>query len=241
MSVRIQWFFPDLLPPNFSKQRLLRATSENGSYTLVKEFDIFSNGVPVPNFEDINGNRNQFYQVRFFDPVAKVEFDDFVLGFFQPTPREKRFRLWIDEWLPEVFRPGLSDFHIGQAVRYSLNQYNLVPAFTNFSIDSLPEFDEQFIILGTKVWLIYLRYLNLSIRDFSYSDMGLSLNIDRGSKMKQAVDDLNKMYMDYIKPAKWRFTPQGIGLGSVYLPISLGAQISRNALSVLDIFSSIGR
>jgi hypothetical protein len=59
--------------------------------------------------------------------------------------------------------------------------------------------------------------------------------------MNQALEQLNKMYSEFVVKAKWRFTPQGIGLGSVYLPVSMGTQISRGALNILDIFNSIGR
>ena len=243
MPIQVKWGFPDLLPPAFTKQRILSANNENGSYNLVKEIDIFEKGsnVPTSNFLDINGNRDRFYIVRFYDPVATVEFDDFNLGFFPPTPREKRLILWLDSWTPEVMKEELTDFDKGQSIRYSLNRYNLVPAFTNFTIDTLPQLDEQFIITGAKVWLIYLKYLKLSIRDFEYSDMGFTLRIDRGKAMKEAIDNLNHLYMEEIKPAKWRFTPQGFGLGSVFLPTSLGAQISRSALNILDIFQALGR
>lgn len=241
MSIQVQWHFPFDLPVNFTKQRILRSGQENGSYNIVREIDVFSNSIPVSNFIDPTGNPQSFYIVKFYDPNSKLEFNDFVLGFFPPTPREKRFRIWLDEWAPEVMKPELTDFVVGQSIRYSINTYNLIPAFTNFNISSLPEADEQFIIVGAKVWLIYLKYLKLSIRDFSYSDMGLTLNIDRGTKMNQALEQLNKMYSEFVKPAKWRYTPQGVGLGSVYLPVSMGAQISRGALNILDIFNAMGR
>ena len=242
MSVQVKWDFPFDLPPNFTRQRILSSGQENGAYSIKNEIDVFSGTIPVRTFLDPTGDRRGFYQVRFFDPIAQVEYEDFTLGFFPPTPREKRFFMWIrDGWAPEIMKPELNDFVMGQAVRFSLNQYNVIPAFTNFNIDNLPEFDEQFVIAGAKIWLIYLKYLKLSIRDFSYSDMGLTLNIERGPKMKQAIEDLNKLFMDFVRPAKWRYTPQGVGIGSVYLPVSLGAQISRGALNILDIFNSIGR
>lgn len=240
--VDVKWVPPMTLPPAFTKSRIFRSTQENGQYQVIAEIDTIVNGVPVTKFSDVNGSRdNNFYLVRFFDPTGNVEFEDFVLGFFFPTPREKRLRNWIVDFLPSVIKDEVSDENIGQALRYSVNTYNLIPAFTNFTIETLPELDEPFVTLGAQVWLIYLKYLRLGIRDFAYSDMGLSLTIDRGPKMKAAIDDLNKMYFEIVRPAKWRYTPQGLGLGTVPIPVSLGGNLNRGLLNILDVVSVFGR
>jgi len=238
----VQWVPPCTLGPEYTKSRILRSNQENGDYRLVGEIDGIVNNSAITKFVDPTGDRrNHFYIVRFVDPATLAEMNDYVLGFFPPTPREKRLRNWIVDFLPLVMKEEITDENIVQAIRYSIYLYNNIPAFTCFTVDTLPLCDEPFIILGAQVWLLYLKYLNLSIRDFSYSDMGLSLNIDRGAKMKQAIDDLNKQYLEYVRPAKWKYTPQGVGLGTVPLPISLGGNLNRGLLNVLDLLNSFGR
>jgi hypothetical protein len=240
--VQVQWVVPCTLGPTYTKTRILRATQENGDYSLVGEIDGIVNQTAITNFTDPTGDRRyHFYIAKFYDPIANAELNAYALGFYPPSPREKRWRDWITDFLPPVMRDEVSDEDIGQAIRYSINMYNLIPAFTSFTVDTLPQFDEPFVILGAQVWLLYLKYLNLSIRDFGYSDMGLSLNIDRGAKINQAIETLNKQYLELARPAKWRFTPQGIGLGTVPLPISLGGNLNRGLLNVLDIFNAFGR
>ena len=239
----VRWETPELVDTKiFDKARILRSGAETGTFTLIKEIEsVTADGSNEFRFTDAAGSRTLFYQVRFFDSTKKVEFPDFALGFFPLNQRERRFVTYILGWLPDILKPDVSEFEISFSIQLALNAFNVTPPETRFTIDSFPKNYEQFLISGAQINLAMQKYLKLSIRDFNYSDMGLSLNIDRGTKISKAAEDIGRIYGQTLAMAKWNFTNQGVGLGTVPLPISLGGQISRSLLNVLDIFTALGR
>jgi len=242
MAVSVQWAVPSGLTPNFSKTIIFRSQQEQLGYEKLAAIDTFNtDGSPNTIFLDVTGTNNNYYVIRFFD--NNVEFNDFTLGFHSLSPREKRLILYIKSWIPEILKPDLTDFDIAFSLRLAINDFVIHPPETpEFAdIDSFPATYEQFLIVGTQVKLAQLKYLKLGIRDFSYSDMGFSLNVQRGEKIAKAIEDLNRQWINTIDKAKWNFISQGLGLGTIPLPISIGGSISRGVLNVLDLFTAMGR
>jgi hypothetical protein len=95
--------------------------------------------------------------------------------------------------------------------------------------------------MNAQITVCMLKYLGIGIRDFSYSDMGLSLNIDRGEKIRNAMKDIMDFYNKIFELAKMNFMSQGVGVGTLQLPISIGGNLNRGLLNILDIFQSLGR
>lgn len=241
--VEIRWEVPaNVSTTDFNKTRILRATMESGPYLPVDEIDTLdSDGNVRFRYEDADGNRNFYYQIRYFNSTSKLEFHDFSITIFPLSPREKRLITFILGWVPDILKPDLTEFEMQFALRLSMNAFNVQPPETMLTLDNFPDNYEHFLITGAEVNLTYHKFLKLAIRDFSYSDMGFSLNIDRGSKMRQFAEDSLKQYNEYLKLAKFNFTHMGLGLGTVPLPLSMGGQISRNLLNVLDIMTALGR
>lgn len=239
--IEVRWSpIPDL-PSTFTKTRIERSGSEQGQYTRITEFDsLDSGGQTITQWVDPNGTRSLYYIIRFYDPTADQE-TDFVLGYFPLTPREKRLLDYVRGWIPDILIPEISDESINLAFRFAINSFNIYPPETNFSIDSFPKNYEQFLVHGAQVNLAMLKFLKIGIRDFGYNDMGFSLNIDRGTKIAKAADDIGKLYYQTIAMAKWNFISQGIGLGSLPLPVSVGASLNRGLLNVLDIMNQLSR
>ena len=242
MSQTLYWVVPSDLPTTYTKSRVLRSSEEQGAYTFVAEIDTYdSSGAPVSSFVDPMGTRQLFYQVRYFNPTSGLEYHDFSLGFFPFTPREKRILGYIVGWIPDLLKPDLTDFDVGFALRLGLNDFNIHPPETDFTIDNFPNNYEQFLVAGAQVHIVLQKYLKVAIRDMSYGDAGLSLNIDRGSKLTKAREDVLTQWTNVIALAKWNFINQGVGLGTVPLPISLGGNLNRGLLNALDIFTMMGR
>jgi hypothetical protein len=215
---------------------------EQGTYTVVTSIDSFdSSGVPITEFYDATGSEFLFYRIDFFDPLTNKNFDDFSIGIFPFTPREKRLIAYIVGWVPDVMKPDLNDFEVGTALKLAINEFNVFPPQTFFNINSYPTDYEQYLIVGAQVHLAMLKYLKISIRDFSYSDAGFALNIDRGTKIAKAAEDLRAVWHQVIERAKWNLTTGPLGLGSTPLPISMGSSLNRGLLNVLDIFQMMGR
>jgi hypothetical protein len=240
--IEVRWIPPFSLPATYTKANIERSLAEQFGYSHLTQVDTFkTDGTPTVSFLDQTGDRMHFYVIRFVNPDTKEEYPDFSLGIFPFSPREKRLLSQVVGWIPDIFKPDLDDMQIGTAFRFSINQFNVHAPETAFSIDSFPNNYEQYLVMGTQINLALLKFLKISIRDFSYSDVGFALTIDRGAKINQAIQDLGKMWSDSIAMAKFNFVSAGIGLGTVPLPIGFGGQLNRGLLNVLDIFNMMGR
>jgi hypothetical protein len=90
---------------------------------------------------------------------------------------------------------------------------------------------------GAQITTLISRFLAVSIRDFSYSvPGGVTLAIDRGEKINNAIDKILTIYNDVLKPTKFDFVSGEDGLGTFQLPLSLGGMISRGVLNLLNVF-----
>jgi hypothetical protein len=149
----------------------------------------------------------------------------------------------VQGWIPEVFKPDLTEADLATSLQLAVHAFNVFPPETRLSImdGTFPAEYEQFLVIGTMFNISLLKYLKLSIRDFSYSDMGFQLTIDRGTKISKAMEDFSKWYFETVAKAKFSFLKPGIGLGTVPLPISLGGGLNRGIMNVLDIFNAVGR
>lgn len=237
----VRWITPEGLTSNYSQTIISRSTSENGPYSSVHQMDTIQNGVAITSWVDPNGQTNNFYIIEYLDPTTYQKYGDYALGYFPLTPKEKRLVQYITGWIPDIFKRDITDFDISLALKLSLNHFNIYPPETNFTLASFPASYEQYLIIGAQINLALLKYLKVSIRDFSYSDMGFSINIDRGTKIGKAAEDLNGIYNGTIERAKWNFISQGMGLGSIPLNISIGGNLNRGLLNVLDIMNMQGR
>jgi hypothetical protein len=241
MAEEVRWILPQGLTANYSKLIVSRSNSENGPYVAAHQMDTVQNGIAITSWFDPAGQRNLFYIIDFLDPVTTQKFSDYALGFFPLTPKEKRLVQYITGWIPDIFKKDITEFDISLALKLALNHFNIYPPETNFNLASFPRSYEQYLIMGAQINLALLKYLKVSIRDFSYSDMGFSINIDRGTKIGKAAEDLNNIYNGTIERAKWNFIHQGLGMGSIPLNISIGGSLNRGLLNVLDIMNMQGR
>ena len=239
----VRWAIPaEVDPAQYDETRILRANTEEGVYVPIKSVkSVDGEGLPVTRFVDSTGTRGDFYVVRFFSTADKKEYIDFELGWAPVTPREKRLIKVVQEWVPDVITPDLSEWTLTTMLHLSLNAFNVQSPETNFRIDGFPSNYEHFLIYGTEINILLLKQIRLGIRDFGYSDMGFQLTIDRDAKLKSAIDQLKDMYWSHMALGKLNFASMGLGLGTVPLPISFGGQMSRSLLNALDIFTAMGR
>jgi hypothetical protein len=241
MSLLVRWIHPVGLTADYSETKVFKSGAIQGPYNHLRNMKSFDeNSVPITQFEDPTGRREYWYVIRFYTEGGR-EFDDYMIGFFPPTPREKLIIGYVVGWVPEMLKPDLSDFDVQYALKLALNDFNVHPPETSFTISTFPENYEQYLVVGAEINIMYQKFLKVAIRDFTYSDSGLSLGIDRGAKIKQAEDDLKASYFTLLEKAKWNFTPAGVGIGTVPLPIGIGASINRGVMSILDIFNLMGR
>lgn len=190
----------------------------------------------VTQFVDRTGQRLMFYLVRYYDPEARRQTDP-VLTFFPLTPKELRLTHFLKQWVPDIIAEELDEPTVAMAFRFALNTFNNQPPETQFAMDNFPEGYEQYLVFGAQVNVAMVKFLRFGIQDFSYSDMGFSLNVDRGAKIMQAAEMIGKGFADTLKLVKLNFMSMGLGQGTVPLNIGAGGIISPSALNILDIMS----
>jgi hypothetical protein len=135
----------------------------------------------------------------------------------------------------------LTEDDIQAGLWLGLRAFNLYPPQTSFTIANLPPDLEPLVLMMSAMFALVQKYVPVAITDLSYSDNGLSLSIDRGSKIKTAIDMINAFVDKYILPYKWNYTPMGSGFGSIPIPLSLGGKMTAQLLNILDIFNVTGR
>ena len=238
--IEVRWHTPVTLPATYTKVRVERSGSEQGLYTRVVEIDAVVNGLVVEQWMDPDGNRQWYYLIRYYDPIAGRETDP-ILGYFPLTPRELRLTGWVKSWVPDVLVPDLDEQDYSLAFRFAMGAFNIHPPETRFNLESFPADYEQYLVMGAQVNIALNKYLRIAIQDYSYNDMGFSMTLDRGAKMAKAAEDIGKRFQETLALAKWNFTPMGLGLGSVPMGISMGGNANRNMMNVMDIMTSISR
>ena len=87
-----------------------------------------------------------------------------------------------------------------------------------------------------------VHYLGIAFTDVSYTDSGVSITIDRGQKIQNAIDKATAYYDKLIDVAKLHYLQPGVSIGSIPLNISLGGRLSGNILGAIsNLFNAIGR
>lgn len=223
MSVTaIEWLVPALNPNLVYSLNVYRSsTGENGQYFLI---DSISAGPSnsTTTYTDQNGDASFFYYVTYV-PSGGVEGQP-VLALIQPTIRERRLRDKVYSYLPEVIaiRIDANKTQVRSALQNALNMVNAYAPVTSYTFGTMPPYHETAVEFGAQMLLYMEILLQISIRDFSYGVSGISLSIDRGAKINQALTVLRAYWNDYIKTVKFYDYPDAIGLGSSAIAVPQG-------------------
>jgi len=262
--IEIEWVTPlDVAAQGVSvwdKIRIYRSSNENAGYNLItddfginiSEIDSNVSGAWVTNWDDptkpMTSKDGFYYLVRYYNSGAQKE-SKFYLTFKTPSPKEQRFI----EVIKGIITPWISQFCTDDDIRggiiLAMNAINVFPPQTSFDLDNFPTNLEPFLTTGAACFALMFRYLGVAITDMSYSDMGFSLNIDRGAKVKEAMTTLLNFAglgapsggMSLLALAKMDYAYVGGSVGTIQLPISLGGNMNKGMLNVLDLLTSLGR
>jgi hypothetical protein len=263
-AIEIYWSVPlDIAAQGISvwdKIRVYRSGNENSGYALVTDdagiviSEIASNisGTWVTSWDDptqtLTAKDGLFYLVRYYNSNAMAE-SKFYLVYKSLTPREQR----LVEQIKHCVTPWISQFCTDDDIRggltMALNVINMQPPTTAFTLDTFPYNLEQLLLPGAAAFTLLCHYLGVAITDLNYSDMGFSLNIDRGAKVKTAIDMLMGLAgysgaaggTNLLALAKMDYISAGASVGTVSLPISIGGNMNKGALNVLDLLTSLSR
>ena len=235
--------------------RIYRSGSENGTYTLQAQFPSQISGSWVTTWDDTTHSMSEkddlYYLTRYYNFISQKE-SKFYLTWKTLSPKEQRLvntvKCIITPWISQF----CTDDDIRGGIILAMNAINMYPPTTNFTIDTFPATLEPLLTSGAAAFSLMFRYLGVAITDLSYSDMGFSLSIDRGTKVKEAITQLmnfagfggpggNSGSNSLLALAKMEYVSMGASVGTLQLPISIGGNLNKGMLNVLDLFTSLGR
>lgn len=221
--------------------KVWRSSAENGNYTEIDRVP-YVNASPTTSYTDATGGRNYFYLVTFFASAIPYE-SSWHVTFFQPLPSEVKLIEQVKRAMPAIIQKQMTDDDYLAGLALAVSIFNTYPPETYFTLSNFPKTHYAYLIGLAQLTALTSRFLPLSIRDWRYSEPGgVVMDIDRGAKMKDAMEIIAKVYTQYLPLIKMDFAwDSPMGVGTVQLPISMGGNVSRGLLNVLDIFTATGR
>jgi hypothetical protein len=134
------------------------------------------------------------------------------------TPRETAFLHNLKLFVPKPFLntcddPDERDEKLLYIAKTALADYNNMPPYEGYTINSLPPDLEPIIIMATNYFIMVLRKEEYSLIDLSYSDNGLSVTLDRVGKIGAAIDSMKELYLRILQNRKNVVVLQGGGMG----------------------------
>ena len=245
MSTYIYWqVSPAVIAQGYTywdKANIYRSPVENdiNQYSLVISIASVIGSTWTVNYSDATAGNgtDKYYIVKYYNTAGSIEDVNIQVTHFPLSPREARIVQITQHMMDPRLTVGMQDYDYLQAINMSLQMFNSYPPPTCFTWDNLPYGYEAIIAMGAMISAILQRYLGVSMRDFSYSDNGLTLNLDLQGKMRGAVEEVWRLYEPMIKLFKLEEAPQGMGIGSWAIPLGVG-RVSSALMNVLDLYRS---
>ena len=241
----IEWKVPCSIQDDGSakwdKVNIYRAPSESSEYVCIDTIDSAAGNIWIDTYNDTSSSANRMlaYLIKYYSTLNDAE-TKWYLTLYQLTPREQRLVEEVKLRLDRFTKLDLTDKEVRGGLQLALQHFNLRSPQTQYTLENFPLTHEIFLILGAQFMTILQKYLDVATRDFSASDSGLSLNIDRGSKMQYAMDKAMATYSELVVVAKLDLAaPMGMGVGTLQLPISLGTNLGANIMNVLNVFNTV--
>lgn len=108
--------------------------------------------------------------------------------------------------MPARFIEGTTDDMILAYLNMVLTEFNWWPPRTGFTIENFPPSLYSFLALGGQVYGVMFMAGGYALNDFSYSDGGLTLNIDRQGNLDKYQQKLFDNYIRQLTNIKKCFT-----------------------------------
>lgn len=243
MSVTISWNtpYPILQNPDLKYINIYQGTDENklSSYEVIAKIDRWINNdleKEIDTYTVENGTDNLFYFVRYSDEQNNLS--KILLTNFELSPKELRWVENLRSMLDPIIcssiladgtmRP-LSDSDLMLGIRMALDYFNNYSPVTDFTFANFPKGGgyEYLILMLSCYFALMSKFVGLSLRDFSYSDNGLSLNQSWGPAVKNAMDQIMAIINPLMQRSKIEFSDGlATGLGSTNWAVGVNGRMS---------------
>lgn len=231
MSTTICWDIPSYL--DITKEYKIKVYATGGSeddesgYTNVDDIESKLNGTFISTYTYSGGDLSYYFFLRYYE-YPNGNLLNRVLCTVENSIREQRLVRDLTEILPKIIKNQMTnvDRISKDALVQAINSINAYQPETSYSLRNMPRTWEPVIKYGSLIFLLLMLYVGISFKDFSYSDNGLSLNIDRGSKINNAIAQVTKDYDKLVKSIKLNEIDMPIGSGSYALAVPMFRNIS---------------
>lgn len=122
------------------------------------------------------------------------------------TQREQQVLALAKAIMPARFIENVSDEVLLVYINMVLTEFNWWAPRTNFTIENMPASLLNFLALGCQVYGVMFLSGGYALNDFSYSDGGLSLTIDRQGNLDKYQQKLFDNYIRQLTNIKKCFT-----------------------------------
>ena len=122
------------------------------------------------------------------------------------TQREQQVLALAKAIMPARFIENVSDEVLLVYINMVLTEFNWTPPRTGFTIENMPVSLLSFLALGCQVYGVMFLAGGYALNDFSYSDGGLSLTIDRQGNLDKYQQKLFDNYIRQLTNIKKCFT-----------------------------------
>lgn len=135
--------------------------------------------------------------------------------------------------IPKSFLREADDPKILAYIQLVVDDVNYVPPLTDYLVENIPPFFDTIIVLGANAYTLLFQMQKWSLEDFTYTNNGLTVTLDRVAKIKSPYDEFFKLYMDKTKGVKRNrmskmvlATPRNQHMLGQFLKITLGEGFS---------------
>lgn len=254
MSVQISWTIPYniLQDASYTSINIYRGKDETNesSYELIANIDRWVNNDPtqeVDTYTDEHGNEHEYYYVRYKKDNGTLS--KILLTVFDLNPKELRWvsqlRKMLDPIITsEILQDGTmrpqqdSDLLIG--INMALGFWNSYPPTTEHTIATFPKEYEYMLLMFAQYFSVLNKALGLQIRDFSYTDNGLSLNQQFTPAIQNALSNIMGFLQPLIQKTKMEFSMgSSAWLGSAQYAIGLNGRMGQFPIDLLCLFRAV--
>lgn len=249
MIQNISWTIPQniLQDPEYTKINIYGGTDENNesSYTLLETIDRWVDGDMEKEVDSyaINSSKSYFY-VRYLKTNGTQS--KILLTVFNLTPKQLRWVEMLRKMLDPIItsdiladgtmRP-MTDTDLMLGIYTALGFWNTYSPTTDFVIANFPKEHETMLMMWAQYFTLMNKMLGLSLRDFTYSDNGLSLSQQFSPAIQNAMDKILGFLNPLMQKTKMEFSLGNAGyLGSTQFAIGLNG---RMGTFPIDMFSLI--
>lgn len=257
MATQISWTIPYniLQDDSYTTINIYRGKDEtdDSSYEIIANIDRWVNNDPtqeVDTYTDEHGNQTDYYYyVRYKKDNGTLS--KILLTVFDLNPKELRWvgqlRKMLDPIITsDILQDGTmrpeQDVDLLIGIKMALGFWNSYPPTTEHTIATFPKEYEYMLLMFAQYFSVLNKALGLQIRDFSYSDNGLSLNQQFTPAIQNALSNIMGFLQPLIQKTKMEFSMGSAAwLGSAQYAIGLNGRMGQFPIDLLCMFRALSQ